>query len=85
MMASELADQVPSKITDEMAVTLPHTRASFKIQDIIPKGHLADFQISPKDMQLIRTDELEGAMKELEEREKRHKLSGLLSKNKKKE
>lgn len=32
MMASELADQVPSKITDEMAVTLPHTRASFKIQ-----------------------------------------------------
>lgn len=36
-------------------------------------------------MQLIRTDELEGAMKELEEREKRHKLSGILSKNKKKE
>lgn len=32
MMASELADQLPSKITDEMTVLLPHTRASFKIQ-----------------------------------------------------
>uniref|UniRef100_A0A914MJB8 Bestrophin homolog n=1 Tax=Meloidogyne incognita TaxID=6306 RepID=A0A914MJB8_MELIC len=71
MMASELADQLPSKITDEMTVLLPHTRASFKIQDIIPKGSLADFQITAKEMQLIRTDELEGAMKELEEREKR--------------
>uniref|UniRef100_A0A915LXH5 Bestrophin homolog n=2 Tax=Meloidogyne javanica TaxID=6303 RepID=A0A915LXH5_MELJA len=58
MMASELADQLPSKITDEMT-------------DIIPKGSLADFQITAKEMQLIRTDELEGAMKELEEREKR--------------
>jgi hypothetical protein len=34
MMASELADQLPTKISDEMAIILPHTRASFKIQAI---------------------------------------------------
>lgn len=55
----------------------------FHFKDIIPKGHLADFQISPKDMQLIRTHELEGAMKDLEEREKRHKLSAILKMKKK--
>ncbi|KAL3078482.1 hypothetical protein niasHT_032778 [Heterodera trifolii] len=75
MIASELADQIPSKISDEMEVTLPHTRASFKIQDIIPKGHLSDFQIAPKDMQLIRANELANAMMELEQ--KRKKLSAI--------
>lgn len=32
MMATELADQLPTRIGHEMQIILPHTRASFKIQ-----------------------------------------------------
>uniref|UniRef100_A0A915EIE7 Bestrophin homolog n=1 Tax=Ditylenchus dipsaci TaxID=166011 RepID=A0A915EIE7_9BILA len=64
MMATELADQLPSKISHDLTVQLPHTRASFKIQDIIPKSHLSDFSLTLKDMQLIRPEELEQTRKE---------------------
>uniref|UniRef100_A0A7E4UNF8 Bestrophin homolog n=1 Tax=Panagrellus redivivus TaxID=6233 RepID=A0A7E4UNF8_PANRE len=59
MMADELADQLPSNISHELNVILPHTRASFKIHDIIPKSALADYKFSNNDMQLIKPEELE--------------------------
>jgi predicted membrane chloride channel (bestrophin family) len=74
MMASELADQLPSMAGHEMAVHIPHTRASFKIQDIIPKSHLSNFRLSHKDMQLIRAEELEEGKKEEEEQAARQRL-----------
>ncbi|KAI1709928.1 bestrophin, RFP-TM, chloride channel domain-containing protein [Ditylenchus destructor] len=72
MMASELADQLPSRasIAHDFHVQLPHTRASFKIQDIIPKSHLSDFTLTHKDMQLIRPEELEDCRQEEEAKEK---------------
>ncbi len=60
MMASELADQLPSQNEHRMDPHLPHTRASFRIQDIIPKSHLAAFRMNRNDMQLIRPEVCRG-------------------------
>ncbi|CAD5228591.1 unnamed protein product [Bursaphelenchus xylophilus] len=57
-MAVDLADQLPTATPNHLNPQLPHTRASFKIQDIIPKGHLDDFTIPHKEMQLIEIEEL---------------------------
>jgi len=58
MLATELADQLPSMSGDErMSALLPHTRASFKIQDVIPKSHLANFKLSDDEMRLIVPDD----------------------------
>uniref|UniRef100_A0A914C9B8 Bestrophin homolog n=1 Tax=Acrobeloides nanus TaxID=290746 RepID=A0A914C9B8_9BILA len=61
MMASELADQLPTYLSVELNDQLPHTRASFKIQDIIPKSSLQSFKLSPVEMQLILPHELKDA------------------------
>ncbi|CAI5453047.1 unnamed protein product [Caenorhabditis angaria] len=66
MMATELADQLPS-IDQPMYPTIPHTRASFKIQDVIPKSHLAGFELTEHDMKLIKPEDLEEHEKLLEE------------------
>jgi len=58
MIASELADQMPSQVDTRMDTELPHTRASFKIQDIMPKSHLSDFRLTNRDMMLIHPEEL---------------------------
>ncbi|EGT48533.1 hypothetical protein CAEBREN_21490 [Caenorhabditis brenneri] len=66
MMASELADQLPS-IGAPMVPAVPHTRASFKIQDVIPKSHLAGFKLSEAEMKLIKPEDLEEHERLLEE------------------
>jgi hypothetical protein len=76
MMAVDIADQLPEERNVDFDPQLPHTRASFKIQDIIPKSHLADFSLSNEEMQLIRAEELEESPKE-EAIKRRKKLSAL--------
>uniref|UniRef100_A0A8R1HJH5 Bestrophin homolog n=1 Tax=Caenorhabditis japonica TaxID=281687 RepID=A0A8R1HJH5_CAEJA len=66
MMATELADQLPS-IGAPMLPAIPHTRASFKIQDVIPKSHLAGFKLSEHEMKLIKPEDLEEHERLLEE------------------
>ncbi|CAP28972.2 Protein CBG09639 [Caenorhabditis briggsae] len=66
MMASELSDQLPS-IGAPMVPAVPHTRASFKIQDVIPKSHLAGFKLSDAEMKLIKPEDLEEHERLLEE------------------
>ncbi|MFH4980865.1 hypothetical protein AB6A40_007574 [Gnathostoma spinigerum] len=57
MMASPLADQLPPIRKPHMGMLIPHTLASFKIQDVIPRGHLEDFKLSDSDMRLITPEE----------------------------
>ncbi|KAI6218835.1 Bestrophin-like protein [Aphelenchoides fujianensis] len=76
MMAVDVADQLPDGRPTEFDPELPHTRASFKIQDIIPKSHLADFSISDEDQQLIKPEELEESPKR-EAEKRRKKISAL--------
>ncbi|CAI2354394.1 unnamed protein product [Caenorhabditis sp. 36 PRJEB53466] len=66
MMATELADQLPS-IGAPMLPAIPHTRASFKIQDVIPKSHLAGFKLSEHEMKLIKPEDLQEHERLLEE------------------
>ncbi|CAI5453048.1 unnamed protein product [Caenorhabditis angaria] len=66
MMATELADQLPS-IGAPSLPTIPHTRASFKIQDVIPKSHLAGFELTEGDMKLIKPEDFAEQEKLLEE------------------
>lgn len=58
MMATNLADQLPTIRKNGMPLLLPHTKASFKIQDVIPKNHLMDFKLSEDEMKLIQPEEL---------------------------
>lgn len=72
----DVADQLPEERNVEFNPQLPHTRASFKIQDIIPKSHLADFELTNEEMQLIRAEELEENPKH-EAEKRRKKISAL--------
>lgn len=72
-MASDVADQLPEERNVDFNPQLPHTRASFKIQDIIPKSHLADFDLTSEEMQLIRPEELE----KLPDRENRRRRTNI--------
>ncbi|VDK75854.1 unnamed protein product [Onchocerca ochengi] len=60
MMATNLANQLPTISRNGMRVLLPHTKASFKIQDVIPKNHLMDFKLTEDEMKLIQLDEFIG-------------------------
>jgi len=75
MMASELADQLPSQCSGEMSIILPHTRASFKIQDVVPKGSLYGYDISEKDQQVVKKEEL---MERRQREEEKHKIAAHL-------
>ncbi|VDN59744.1 unnamed protein product [Dracunculus medinensis] len=59
MIATDLADQLPSISKQTINITLPHTRASFKIQDVIPRSHLSNLKLSENEMELIKPEELE--------------------------
>ena len=90
-MATELADQLPS-IGTVMQPTIPHTRASFKIQvdiwnheggqwyiqDIIPKSHLASFTMSENDMKLITHEDFKETEKLIDEKKGHRQRFGLL-------
>ncbi|CAJ0586480.1 unnamed protein product, partial [Mesorhabditis spiculigera] len=80
MMATELADQLPDVGGLNMHPIIPHTRASFKIQDVIPKSHLAAFRLSENEMQLIRPEVLDEEARLIEEEKKgqRLRLGGLV-------
>uniref|UniRef100_A0A914UQ25 Bestrophin homolog n=1 Tax=Plectus sambesii TaxID=2011161 RepID=A0A914UQ25_9BILA len=78
MIASDVADQCP-KVAEETVkhlTELPHTRASFKIMDVIPKSHLSSFKLSDDQMQLIKPDDLTPA--QMEQRQQRLKLGGFV-------
>ena len=77
MMAGELADQLPSEYGD-LHVFIPHTRASFKIHDIIPKSQLSDFKFTPHDMQLVKPEELEETEVEEKSKQSRQRLGMLM-------
>ncbi|KAI6187563.1 Bestrophin-like protein [Aphelenchoides besseyi] len=81
MMAVDVADQLPQEREVAFDPQLPHTRASFKIQDIIPKSHLAGLSISNDEMKLIRPEELEEIPKQ--EEDKRRKKISLFNRNNK--
>ncbi|GMR56350.1 hypothetical protein PMAYCL1PPCAC_26547, partial [Pristionchus mayeri] len=59
MMATDLADQCPTIGSLALIKTIPHTRASFKIQDVIPKSHLASFRLTDNEMHLINPNDIE--------------------------
>jgi len=72
MLASELADQMPALSAGHaFTSSIPHTRASFKIQDIIPKSHLSDYRLTHNDMQLIKPEELEQSNRNRSKRDKK--------------
>ncbi|KAK0409208.1 hypothetical protein QR680_004404 [Steinernema hermaphroditum] len=75
MMATELADQLPPMSTKDLNVVLPHTRASFKIQDVMPKSHLAAFKLTETEMQLIKPEDIEETDKLIEQKEKKKFMS----------
>ena len=77
MMAGELADQLPSQYGD-LDVFIPHTRASFKIHDIIPKSQLSDFKFTAHDMQLVKPEELEETEVEEKSKQNRQRLGMLM-------
>lgn len=81
MMAVDIADQLPEQSDVKFNPQLPHTRASFKIQDIIPKSHLDGYEFTEEDMQLIRADELEETAS-MKEARRRKKLSTLFKNSK---
>ncbi|VDO24267.1 unnamed protein product [Onchocerca flexuosa] len=78
-MATNLANQLPTISRNGMRVLLPHTKASFKIQDVIPKNHLMDFKLTEDEMKLIQLDEFVGN-NESNEKRTEQKL-GLLSRS----
>uniref|UniRef100_A0A0N5A674 Bestrophin homolog n=1 Tax=Parastrongyloides trichosuri TaxID=131310 RepID=A0A0N5A674_PARTI len=75
LMATELADQIPPLSEEAMNPNIPHTRASFKIQDIIPKNHLSGFQLTNKDMEMVTPRHLDGS-----QNKEKDKLNGLREK-----
>ncbi|KAI6214528.1 Bestrophin-like protein [Aphelenchoides besseyi] len=75
MMAVDVADQLPQERSVAFDPQLPHTRASFKIQDIIPKSHLAGFVISDDEMKLIKPEELEEIPKQEEDKRRKKDLT----------
>ncbi|KHN82552.1 Uncharacterized protein F32G8.4 [Toxocara canis] len=80
MMATEVADQLPSISKNDLNVILPHTRASFKIQDVVPKSHLSSFKLSKNEMEVIKPEELEEteALLEDDKRTNRQRLGILV-------
>ncbi|KAE9413600.1 hypothetical protein Angca_006233 [Angiostrongylus cantonensis] len=79
MMATELADQCPD-VGAPMEKLIPHTRASFKIQDVIPKSHLAAFKLSEKEMKLIKPEDIEETEKLIAEKKGQRQRHGFLVK-----
>uniref|UniRef100_A0A915PLS9 Bestrophin homolog n=1 Tax=Setaria digitata TaxID=48799 RepID=A0A915PLS9_9BILA len=77
MMATNLANQLPTISKNGMCALLPHTKASFKIQDVIPKSHLMDFKLTEDEMKLIQLDEL--VVKNENDKAKIKQKPGLLS------
>ncbi|GMS82142.1 hypothetical protein PENTCL1PPCAC_4317, partial [Pristionchus entomophagus] len=78
MMATDLADQCPTVGSIDLIKTIPHTRASFKIQDVIPKSHLASFRLSDNEMQLIKPEDIEDENRAAEAKGQRQRLGGLV-------
>lgn len=77
MMAGELADQLPSQYLD-LNVNIPHTRASFKIHDIIPKSQLSEIKFSAREMQLVKPEELEETEEKENQKHNRQRLGMLM-------
>ncbi|EYC34529.1 hypothetical protein Y032_0001g455 [Ancylostoma ceylanicum] len=78
MMATDLADQCPD-VGPPMQKLIPHTRASFKIQDVIPKSHLASFKLTENEMKLIKPEDIEESERLLDEKKgQRQRLGGLI-------
>uniref|UniRef100_A0A0K0FVE9 Bestrophin homolog n=1 Tax=Strongyloides venezuelensis TaxID=75913 RepID=A0A0K0FVE9_STRVS len=65
VMATELADQLPPLSEAAMNPNIPHTRASFKIQDIMPKNHLSGFQLTNREMEMVTAKHLDGTETQL--------------------
>ncbi|WKY09075.1 hypothetical protein Q1695_001877 [Nippostrongylus brasiliensis] len=80
MMATELSDQCPD-IGAPMEKLIPHTRASFKIQDVIPKSHLASFKLTEKEMKLIKPEDIEESERLLAEKRSNRRLGNILSRS----
>ncbi|CAJ0591486.1 unnamed protein product [Cylicocyclus nassatus] len=57
MMATEIADQCPS-VGPPMEKFIPHTRASFRIQDVIPKPHLDPNKLTEEEKKLILPEDI---------------------------
>ncbi|EPB79421.1 hypothetical protein ANCCEY_01471 [Ancylostoma ceylanicum] len=84
-MATDLADQCPD-VGPPMQKLIPHTRASFKIQnngdllqDVIPKSHLASFKLTENEMKLIKPEDIEESERLLDEKKgQRQRLGGLI-------
>ncbi|KIH64363.1 hypothetical protein ANCDUO_05329 [Ancylostoma duodenale] len=77
MMATDLADQCPD-VGPPMQKLIPHTRASFKIQDVIPKSHLASFKLTENEMKLIKPEDIEESERLLEEKKGQRQRLGVL-------
>ncbi|CAJ0591997.1 unnamed protein product [Cylicocyclus nassatus] len=78
MMATDIADQCPD-VGPPMEKLIPHTRASFKIQDVIPKSHLATFKLTENEMKLVLPADIEESERLLEQRKgQRQRLGGLV-------
>ncbi|GMS94303.1 hypothetical protein PENTCL1PPCAC_16478, partial [Pristionchus entomophagus] len=77
MMATNLSDQLPSIGSIKLVKTIPHTRASFKIQDVIPKAHLASFRLSDDEMYLITAEDIEEESNSTKANGQRRRLGGL--------
>ncbi|VDL69817.1 unnamed protein product [Nippostrongylus brasiliensis] len=80
MMATELSDQCPD-VGAPMEKLIPHTRASFKIQDVIPKSHLASFKLTEKEMKLIKPEDIEESERLLAEKRSHRRLGNILSRS----
>ncbi|KHJ88064.1 hypothetical protein OESDEN_12145 [Oesophagostomum dentatum] len=73
MMATDLADQCPDPEGPPMEKLIPHTRASFKIQDVIPKSHLASFKLTENEMKLVKQEDIEECERLIEQEKKGHR------------
>ncbi|KHJ88815.1 bestrophin-3 domain protein [Oesophagostomum dentatum] len=73
MMATEIADQCPDLEGPPMEKLIPHTRASFKIQDVIPKSHLASFKLTENEMKLVKQEDIEECERLIEQEKKGHR------------
>ncbi|CAD6193218.1 unnamed protein product [Caenorhabditis auriculariae] len=76
-LATDTADMCPS-IHAPCLPVIPHTRASFKIQDVIPKSHLAGFKLTELEMKLIKPEDLAEQERLLEERKTNRQRLGAL-------
>ncbi|VDN20187.1 unnamed protein product [Cylicostephanus goldi] len=65
MMATEIADQCPG-VGPPMEKVIPHTRASFRIQDVIPKSHLESYNPSEEEKKQIFPEDIKEIEKLLE-------------------